>query len=142
MSVAVEQARPLAEVSEYPNYAQAKAYLKNYLRHGRRSFIHTKRYAYFQHSSLLRVIVIRLVRDIYEVRAYPMDTLYVATIEQALNAENFRAWILASDYRNHSIYYITGTQRVGTQLYKLIKQAIKSKRKLSRASLAYPLLHH
>jgi len=137
MSVAVEQARPRTEVSKYPNYVQAKAYLINFLRHGRRSFIHTKSYAYFQHSSSLRVVVIRLIRGVFEVRAYPMDSLYVATIKQALKVEDFRGWIFALDYRNRSIYYITGTQRVGCQLYKLIKQAIKSRRKLARASQAY-----
>ena len=45
----------------YPNYNQAEAYLKNFLRHGRRSFVRTKRYAYYQHSPSIRVIVFLLL---------------------------------------------------------------------------------
>jgi len=133
---------PVKAVSRYPNYAQAKAYLVNFLRHGRRAFLHTKRYAYYQPSGSLRVIVIRLRHGIFEVRAYPVDGYYVASIEQALAAEEFRAWLFALDYRNRSIYYITGSQREGIGLYKLIKQAIKSKRKLARASQAFLRLGH
>ncbi|GAI09582.1 unnamed protein product, partial [marine sediment metagenome] len=46
-------------------------------------------------------------------------------------------WLFAYDYRNRSIHYITGSQREGIELYKLVKQAIKSKRKLARASRYY-----
>ncbi len=125
------------KVSKYPNYVQAKAYLKNFLKHGRRSFIRTNRYAYYQHSGSLRVIVIRLVHDIYEVRAYPTDGFLVESIEEALRAEDFRAWMFTYDYCNRSIYYITGTQRVGIDTYRQVKQAIKKKGKLARASRAY-----
>ncbi|GAJ13503.1 unnamed protein product, partial [marine sediment metagenome] len=38
------------EVSRYPGYSQARGYLVNFLRRGRRAFIRTKRYAYYQHS--------------------------------------------------------------------------------------------
>jgi len=129
--------RPL--VSKYPNYAQAKAYLRNFLRQGRRAFIRTKRYAYYQHSPSLRVLVIRVERNILEVRAYPVDGFYFTTIEEALSAEDFRAWLFALDYRYRKIYYIIGSRRVGIELYKLIKRGIKSKGKLASASQSYPL---
>lgn len=125
------------EGSKYPNYLQARAYLVNFLKHGRRAFIRTKRYAYYRHSPSLRVLVIYVVRNILEVRAYPGNGFPVVSIEEALRAEDFRGWLFAYDYRTRSIYYITGSQRQGIGLYKLIKQAIKSKRKLTRASRSY-----
>ncbi|MBA7581968.1 hypothetical protein ES708_23885 [subsurface metagenome] len=97
MSLVVEHAEQRAKVSKYPNYPQAKAYLVNFLKHGRRAFLRTKRYAYYQHSSSLRTIVIRLAHDIYEVRTYPIDGFCFATIEQALAAEEFRAWLFTYD---------------------------------------------
>ncbi|GAI26689.1 unnamed protein product [marine sediment metagenome] len=126
------------EVSRYPNYAQALAYLVNFLRHGRRAFIRTKRYAYYQHSSSLCVLVIRLAPAIFEVRSYPVDGYCFASLAEALKAEDFRAWLFALDYRYHSITYITGSQRVGIDRYKQVKKAIKDKRILARASQGYP----
>jgi len=145
MTRVATQPVPVVGISNYPNYAQARAYLKNFIRHGRRAFIRTKRYAYYQHSGSLRVIVILLAHDIYEVRAYPWSVLYVATIEQALAAEEFRAWLFAYDYHNRSIYYITGSQRVGIDNYRQVRQAIKKGQKLDRASqsyLSHPNHHH
>ncbi|GAI79811.1 unnamed protein product, partial [marine sediment metagenome] len=127
--------RPL--VSSYPNYAQAKAYLKNFLKHGRRAFIRTKRYAYYQHSPSLRVIVVYVKKNILEVRAYPVDGFCFANIEEALRVEDFRAWLFVYDYRYRSINYITGSQREGIELYKLIKWGIKRKGNLARASYHY-----
>ncbi|GAH99342.1 unnamed protein product, partial [marine sediment metagenome] len=103
MSIDVEEAPQTTGVSKYPNYPQAKAYLVNFLRHGRRAFLRTKRYAYYQHSSTLRTIVIRLAHDIYEVRSYPVDGFMFANLEEALVAEDFRAWLFTYDYRNRSI---------------------------------------
>ncbi|GAI62206.1 unnamed protein product, partial [marine sediment metagenome] len=39
MSNAQNQPVLTTQVSKYPVYGQARAYLKNFLRHGRRSFI-------------------------------------------------------------------------------------------------------
>ncbi|GAI60496.1 unnamed protein product [marine sediment metagenome] len=125
------------EVSKYPNYLQAKAYLRNFLRHGRRAFLRTKRYAYYQHSPTLRVIVIYVSKNILEVRAYPVDGFLFATIEEAVRAEDFRGWLFTYDYRNRSIYYITGSQRVGIDNYRQVKRAIQKERELARASQAY-----
>ncbi|GAJ10554.1 unnamed protein product, partial [marine sediment metagenome] len=55
----------------------------------------------------------------------------------ALKAEEFRAWLFAYDYRTHSLYYITGSQRESIELYRLIKLGIKTKGKLSSASQRY-----
>jgi len=137
MRVVSTQPRPAVAVSRYPNHAQAKAYLVNFLKHGRRAFIRTKRYAYYQHSSDLRVLVIYVARNILEVRAYPVDGYHFATIEEALRAEDFRGWLFAYDYRNHSIYYIAGTQRIGIELYKFVRLGIRKKGNMARASRAY-----
>ncbi|GAH69675.1 unnamed protein product, partial [marine sediment metagenome] len=131
MSVAVEDVRPTTLVSRYPNYAQARAYLANFIRHGRRAFLRTKSYAYYQHSPSLQVIVNYVARNILEVRAYPVDGFKVATIEEAQRAEDFRGWLFVYDYRTPSIHYITGSQREGIELYKLIRTAIRQKRKLA-----------
>ncbi|GAI62183.1 unnamed protein product, partial [marine sediment metagenome] len=82
MSEAVSHPVLATEVSKYPNYNQAEAYLKNFLRHGRRAFLRTRRHAYYQHSLSIQVIVIRLIRHLYEVRAYPVDAFFVATLEE------------------------------------------------------------
>lgn len=137
MSAVSALTRPTVGVSRYPNYAQARAYLVNFIRHGRRAFIRTKSYARYQHSPSLRVIVIYVAKNVLEVRAYPVDGFFFATIEEVLEAEEFRGWLFAYDYRTRSIYYITGSQRIGIELYKLVKAAIKQKRKLARASQSY-----
>jgi len=126
-----------AHVSKYPVYGQARAYLKNFLRHGRRSFIRTHRYAYYKYSLSILVIVIHIAHDIYEVRAYPWDTFCVATLEQALKVHDFRAWLFCYDYRTRSIYYIIGSQTTGVKHYSQVKRAIKSNRTLAQASQAY-----
>jgi len=137
--MAIAPAKPTLTtgVSRYPNYAQARAYLRNFLRHGRRAFIRTKHYAYYQHSPSLRVLVIYVERNILEVRAYPVDGFFFATIEEALSVEDFRGWLFALDYRYRKIYYITGSQRVGIELYSLIKRGIKKKGKLATTSQGY-----
>ena len=127
-------------VSRYPNYAQALAYLRNFLRRGRRAFIRTKSYAYFQHSPSLQVLVSRLAPQIFEVRAFPVDGLICATLEEALAAEEFRGWLFTLDYRTNRIYYITGSQKEGVELYKLIRLAIRRKGKLTGASRYYQAL--
>jgi len=125
------------QVSKYPNYPQARAYLNNFLRHGRRSFIRTHRYAYYKYSLSILVIVIRLKPGIFEVRAYPVDGYYVATLEEAQKVHDFRAWLFTLDYRTRSIYYIIGSQTIGVERYNQVKQLIKSNRTLVLASQAY-----
>ncbi|GAI63930.1 unnamed protein product, partial [marine sediment metagenome] len=99
MSSGIDLAKQRTLVSRYPNYAQAKAYLVNFLRHGRRAFIRTKHYAYYQHSPSLRVIVIYVKANILEVRAYPVDGFMFANLDEALKAQDFRAWLFAYDDR-------------------------------------------
>ncbi|MBA7589346.1 hypothetical protein ES708_31428 [subsurface metagenome] len=127
-------------VSRYPNYAQALAYLRNFLRRGRRAFIRTNRYAYYQHTPSLQVLVSRLAPDIFEVRAYPVDGHSFPTLGEALAAEEFRGWLFTLDYLTNRIYYITGSQKEGVELYKLIRLAIKHKGGLTRASRFYQAL--
>ena len=133
------QPRPTlaAQLSKYPIYGQARAYLKNFLRHGRRSFVRTKRYAYYQYSPSIRVIVVRLKPQIYEVRAYPQNAFCVATLEEGLKVQDFRAWLFAHDQRNRNVYYIIGSQAVGVEHYNQVKRAIKAKPTLALASPTY-----
>lgn len=138
MTQVIDLPTPTAQVSRYPIYPQARAYLRNFLRRGRRAFLRTKRYAYYQHSPSIRVIVIRLIPGIFEVRAYPVDGFCFASLEEALKADEFRAWLFALDDRYRKLYYIAGTQRVGTDLYALIKQALKLRGKLANASHHLP----
>jgi len=122
--------------SRYPNYSQAKAYLLDYLGHGRRSFLRTRRHAYYQHSLSIHVIVMRLNRHLYEVRAYPVDAFIVATLEEALKVQDFRAWLFAYDRRNRTTYYIIGSQKVAIEHYNQAKRDIKNNRTLALASQA------
>ena len=117
------------EVSRYPNYPQAKAYLVNFLKHGARAIIRTERYAYYQHSPSLRVIVIRLAHDIYEIRAYPWSALYVSTVDEALRIPEFMGWLFTLDYRTKHIAYIIGSQRAGIERYNQVRKAIRNKGK-------------
>ncbi|GAI70099.1 unnamed protein product [marine sediment metagenome] len=137
MSEAQTQPVLTARVSKYPNYNQAEAYLKNFLRHGRRSFVRTKRYAYYQHSPSIRVILFRIAPDIYQVRAYPIDAFFFATLEEALKVQDFRAWLFTHDQRNRRTYYIIGSQRVGIERYNQAKRLIRSNPTLAQASQAY-----
>ncbi|GAI83393.1 unnamed protein product, partial [marine sediment metagenome] len=45
MTEHIDHPRLATEVSRYPNYSQARAYLVNFLRHGRKAFYRTKHYA-------------------------------------------------------------------------------------------------
>jgi len=124
------------QVSKYPNQAQARVYLTDFLAGTVRPFLQTARYAYYQHSPSIQVIVIHLKRHIYEVRAYPIDAFYVATLEEALKVHELRAWLFTLDDRTRSIYYIIGSQRIGVRRYKQVKRAIKSNPTLALASQA------
>ncbi len=125
---------PAPEVSSYPNYAQARAYLRKFFKRGKRTPRRTRRYAFYEHSPGVDVIVIRVVDDIYEVRSYPFAAYYVASIEEAQAVQPFRGWLFKRDSRAHSIVYITGSQRLGIPLYKLVKAAIKQKGRPAAAS--------
>ncbi|GAJ02084.1 unnamed protein product [marine sediment metagenome] len=126
-----------AEVSKYPTQSQAKVYLRDFLTGTVRAFLQTARYAYYQHSPSIQVIIIHLKRHIYEVRAYPVDAFFVSSIDEALKVHDFRAWLFTLDDRTRSIHYIAGSQRIGVQRYKQVKRAIKSNRTLALASQAY-----
>jgi len=136
----MSEARPhptlATHVSKYPTQSQAKVYLRDFLTGSVRAFLQTARYAYYQHSPSIQVIIIHLKRHIYEVRAYPVDAFFVSTLEEALKVHDFRAWLFALDYRTRSIHYIIGSQRIGVQRYKQAKRAIKSNPTLAAASQA------
>ncbi|GAI66143.1 unnamed protein product, partial [marine sediment metagenome] len=53
------------QVSKYPTQSQAKVYLRDFLAGTVRAFIQTARYAYYQHSPSIQVIIIHLKRHIY-----------------------------------------------------------------------------
>ncbi|GAI60221.1 unnamed protein product [marine sediment metagenome] len=121
----------------YPNCSQAKSYLVDFLRRGKRSFYRTKHYACYQYDPALRVLVIRLVTGIFEVRAYPKASDTEFSFEEALKAAEFRAWLFAYDYRTGQINLITDSQGESTEIYKLIRLGIKTRGKLSYASQSY-----
>ncbi|GAI71858.1 unnamed protein product, partial [marine sediment metagenome] len=121
----------------YPNYAQAKSYLVDFLGQSKRAVYRTKHHACFQHSTTLRVLVIRLITGIFEVRAYPQASDTDFSFKELLKVNEFRAWLFAWDYRTRQIYYITGSQGESSELYELIKWDIEKKGKLSSASQSY-----
>jgi len=128
---------PASEVSRYPYYATAEAYLKNFLGRGRRHYFKTSRYALYRYSATLDVIVIRLAPHIYEVRAYPPGALNVASLEEGLAIEALRGWIFVDDPRSRSITYFWGSQRDGLEHYTLVAKAIRHEGTLSKAKFYY-----
>jgi len=124
-------------VSRYPNYAQAIFYANNFRRGARKSYVHTKAYAYYTPPGFLKVLVTRLVPNFYSVVAYPMDGFYFATLEELLNLEAFRGWLLTYDTRQRKWYLILSSQAAGIKRFKRVRQAIRSCRTLARASQAY-----
>jgi len=128
---------PTSEVSRYPYYATAEAYLKNFLGRGRRHYFKTSRYALYRYSATMDVIVSRLAPHIYEVKAYPPAALNVGSIEEALTIQPFRAWIFTNDPRSHSLTYFWGSQRDGLEHYKLVAKAIRREGTLSKAQFYY-----
>ncbi len=137
MTIAPTSPTQAVAVSNYPVYAQAKAYLKKFFKRGKRTPRRTRRYAFYEHSLGVDVIVIRVVDDIYEVRAYPFAAYYVASVEEAQAVQPFRGWLFARDSRTRSIVYIAGSQRLGIPLYKLVKKAIRHEGTLARGNSYY-----
>ncbi|MBA7568532.1 hypothetical protein ES708_10261 [subsurface metagenome] len=125
------------EVSKYPHWLKARAYLKNFLGGGRRHFIKTRRYAYYRHSPSILVIVIRLAPHIYEVRAYPPDSFIVGSLEEAQVVQDFRAWIFVNDPRSRKRKLIISTLRVEIELYRLVAKAIRHEGTLAKANSYY-----
>ncbi|GAI70369.1 unnamed protein product [marine sediment metagenome] len=124
-------------VSRYPNYAQARSYLVDFLGQSKRAVYRTNHYACYQHAPSLRVLVIRLVTGIFEVRAYSQAGNACFNFEEALKVKEFRAWLLAWDYRTRQTYLITDSQGESLELYELIRLGIKTEGKLSSASQRY-----
>jgi len=125
---------PVKAVSRYPNYAQARAYANNFRRGARKSYVHTKSYAYYTHPGFLKVLITRLVPNFYSVVVYPMDGFYFATLHEVLNLEAFRGWLLTYDTRHRKWYLIISSQTAGIERFKRVRQAIRSCRTLARAS--------
>lgn len=124
-------------VSRYPNYTQAKFYANNFRRGARRSYLHTKRYAYYIHPGYLKVLVTRLVPNIYSVVAYPMDGFYFATLHEVLNLEAYRGWLLTYDTRQRKWYLILSSQAAGIKRFRRVRQAICTSGTLVRASQSF-----
>ena len=137
MTIAPAKPAPLTRLSRYPNYVQAKSYLVNFLGRGRRHYFKTSQYAKYQFSSTIGVIVICLAPHIYEVRAFPLDSFIVGSLEEAQAVDPFRGWIFAQDPRSRSTTYITGTMREGVELYNLHRKAIRHEATLTRADFYY-----
>ena len=137
MTIAPTSPTQAVAVSNYPVYAQAKAYLRKFFKRGKGTPRRTRRYAFYEHSLGVDVIVIRVVNDIYEVRAYPFLAYYVASVEEAQAVQPFRGWLFARDSRTCSVVYIAGSQRLGIPLYKLVKKAIRREGTLRGTDFSY-----
>ncbi len=137
MSKEPTEPTPAKATSKYPHWLQARAYLRKFLGRGKRHFIKTRRYAYYQHSPSILVIVIRLAPHIYEVRAYPPDSFIVGSLEEAQVVQDFRAWIFVNDPRSRKSVLIISTLRVGKELYRLVAKAIRHEGTLARANSYY-----
>ncbi|MBA7572597.1 hypothetical protein ES708_14380 [subsurface metagenome] len=128
---------PASEVSRYPYYATAEAYLRNFLGRGRGWHIKTRLHAEYRYSASLDVIVRRLAPHIYEVKAYPPDALVFAGPQDGLAIDELRGWIFVNDPRSRKSVLIASTQKVGLELYRLVKSAIRHEGKLARAEIYY-----
>ena len=128
---------PAKAASKYPHWKRARAYLNNFLDRGRRHFIKTRRYALYQYSPSILVIVIRLAPHIYEVRAYPPDSFIVGSLEEAQVVQDFRAWIFVNDPRSRKRKLIISTLRVEIELYRLVAKAIRHEGTLAKANSYY-----
>ena len=137
MTEAPTKPTPTSEVSRYPYYATAEAYLKNFLGRGRRHYFKTSRYALYRYSVTMDVIVSRLAPHIYEVKAYPPAALNVGSIEEGLAIEALRGWIFVNDPRTRKSVLIASTQKVGLELYRLARFSIRHKGTLARADFYY-----
>jgi len=127
-------------ITKYPVCVQAKAYLKKFLGRWGGWYSKSRQYGKCRYSASLDIIVIRLANNIFEVRAYPPDGLVVGSLEESLLIEEFRGWIFANDPRSRKSVLITSTLRVGVELYKLARLAIRHKGTLNRASQLYRTL--
>ena len=128
---------PTKAASKYPVCVQAKAYLRNFLGRGRGWHIKTRLHAEYRYSASLDVIVRRLAPHIFEVKAYPLDALHVASPEEGLAIEEFRGWIFVNDPRTRKSVLIASTQKVGLELYRLARFSIRHKGTLARAEIYY-----
>jgi len=79
MTSAPPHRTPTPEVSSYPNYAQARARLRNFLRRGRKAYIRTKRYAYYRYSDTLLFA-----------RNHHTGAIYYITGSQRAGIENYK----------------------------------------------------
>ncbi|MBA7586790.1 hypothetical protein ES708_28795 [subsurface metagenome] len=128
---------PAKATSKYPHWKQAEAYLRKFLGRGRGWRIKTKLHAECRYSASLDVIVRRLAPHIYEVKACPPGALMVASPEEGAVIEEFRGWIFVNDPRSRKSVLITSTQKVGLELYRLVKSAIRHEGTLARAAFYY-----
>ncbi|GAI95529.1 unnamed protein product [marine sediment metagenome] len=129
-------------VKGYPNYTQAKSYLVDFFKQGWSVKNHALHHFCYQHAPGLRVLVIRLVTGIFEVRAYPHASGENFLFEEALEVEEFRAWLFAYDYPTRQINYIAGSLGKGIKLYKRIRLDIEKKGKLAKADQGYLSIPH
>ncbi len=128
---------PAKAASKYPVCVEAKAYLRKFLGRGRGWRIKTKLHAECRYSASLDVIVRRLAPHIFEVRAYPPGDLFFGSMEEGAVIEEFRGWIFVNDPRSRKSVLITSTLRVGIELYRLVKSAIRHEGTLARAIFYY-----
>jgi hypothetical protein len=137
MTKAPTSPTPTNGITEYPHWKQAEAFLKNFLGRGRGWHIKTRLHAEYRYSASLDVIVRCLAPHIYEVKAYPPGDLFFASPEEGAVIEEFRGWIFVNDPRSRKSVLITSTLRVGIELYRLVKSAIRHEGTLARAIFYY-----
>lgn len=113
------------EITRYPNYKQALAYADNFRHGGRKAYRKNRHYAYYHHTGTLTVQVTRLVPNFYSVVSYPVNGYPVATIEEALKAQELRGWLFTYDTRSGQWFYILGSQVKGIENFKRVRLSIR-----------------
>jgi len=88
-------------------------------------------------TTSLDVIVIRLAPHIFEVKAYPHGAIIVASLEDGLAIAELRGWIFVNDPRTRKSVLIFSTQKVGLEVYRLARLAIRHEGTLARAEIYY-----
>ncbi|GAI66865.1 unnamed protein product [marine sediment metagenome] len=137
MTIATQHPTLALEVSKYPVYSQAEAFLRKFLGRWPGWSSKNHRYAKCQLSASLDIIVVRLAPHIYEVRAYPTGALMVGDLEEALAIEDYRGWIIVSIPHTKKIKFIFSTQVKGIEVYRLVRADIRHKGTLARAENYY-----
>jgi hypothetical protein len=132
MSKQVDRLTTTAGIDNYLTYSEVKAYLKKFLRWKSEYSRWTPAHTIYQHSSTLTILVRRLQPRIYDVRAYPLESVHLTAFAEALASRRYTGWLFSYNYRTHSIHYIIGSREYGQRVYKKVKGLIKDDSTLTR----------